>query len=166
MNGRLSVIRPWPAVKSVTVVLAGSVLYFWVAVQVVGVAARLSLPFMERHPRMLAAAFGLYSFEIITFLPIVLLSALPAAVLVLALIRQGPVRHALAVGAVNEIFNLVGFLRGIFDSRIVEETFRLFLLQWWPVMLPEGVLFIAAPAVVTWCLLKLYQRLVAKNIGA
>ncbi len=39
-------------------------------------------------------------------------------------------------------------------------------LQWWPVILPEGILFIAAPAVVTGYLFTLYQQLVVKNIGA
>lgn len=38
--------------------------------------------------------------------------------------------------------------------------------QWEPVMLPEGVLFITAPAVVTWSLVNPYQQLVVKNIGA
>ena len=158
--------RSWPAVKSVAVILAGSVLYFWVTGQAVGLAARLSLPFMEHYPRMLASAFGRYSFEIVTYLPTVLFSALPVAVLVLALIRQGPVWHAFAVGAVNEAFWLADSLRGILDSRIAGAAFRLSWLQSWPVMVAEGVLFIAAPAVVTGCLLKPYRLLVAKNIGA
>ena len=147
-------------------ILSGSVLYFWVTGQAVGLVARLSLPFMDHHPRMLASAFGRYSFEIVTYLPTVLFSALPVAVLVLVLIRQGLVWHAFAAGAVNEAFWLADSLRGIFDSRIAEEAFRSSWLQWWPVMLADGVLFIAAPAVVTGCLLKSYRLLIAKNIGA